>query len=64
MALALSSFSVQNANAQFFKKLGKVAEAVLDAASESSKTSNKRSSSSKNTTGNIPYIDFKVTSCE
>lgn len=64
MALALSSFSVQNANAQFFKKLGKVAEAVLDAASESSKTSNKRSLSSKNTTGNIPYIDFKVTSCE
>ena len=34
MALALSSFSVQSANAQFFKKLGKVAEAVHGAASE------------------------------
>lgn len=64
VVLALSSFSVQNANAQFFKKLGKVAGALLDATAESSKTSNKRSSSSKNTNGDIPYIDFKVTSCE
>lgn len=64
MTLVLSSLSVQNANAQFFKKLGKVAGAVLDAATESTKTSNNSNSSSSNANGNIPYIDFKVTSCE
>lgn len=64
MALVLSSLSVQNANAQFFKKLGKVAGALLDATTESSKTSNNSNSSSSDTKGYIPHIDFKVTSCE
>lgn len=38
--MALTLAGVQQANAQFFKKLGKVAGAILDAASKESESSN------------------------
>lgn len=62
-ALLLASLNVQSADAQFFKKLGKVAGAVLNAATDNSKSSS-NNSSSRDAKGYIPGIDFKVTACE
>lgn len=63
--MALTLAGVQQANAQFFKKLGKVAGAIIDAASKESESSNSSSSSSSSGYSNsIPHVNFKVTGCE
>ena len=63
--MALTLLGAQQANAQFFKKLGKVAGAILDAASKESESSNSSSSSSSSGYSNsIPHVNFKVTGCE
>ena len=63
--MALTLAGAQQANAQFFKKLGKVAGAILDAASKESESSNSSSSSSSSGYSNsIPHVNFKVTGCE
>ena len=63
--MALTLAGVQQANAQFFKKLGKVAGAILDAASKESESSNSSSSSSSSGySETIPHVNFKVTACE
>lgn len=60
--MALTLAGAQQANAQFFKKLGKVAGAILDAASKESNSSS--SSSSSGYSNSIPHVNFKVTGCE
>lgn len=63
--MALTLAGAQQANAQFFKKLGKVAGAILDAASKESESSNSSSSSSSSGYSNsIPHVNFKVTGCD
>lgn len=63
--MALTLAGAQQANAQFFKKLGKVAGAILDAASkESNSSSSSSSSSSSGYSNSIPHVNFKVTGCE
>lgn len=63
--MALTLLGAQQANAQFFKKLGKVAGAILDAASkESNSSSSSSSSSSSGYSNSIPHVNFKVTGCE
>lgn len=64
VSLMLSVFSVQDAQAQFFKKLGKVAGAVINAAAGSAKTSSNSSASNGGAKGYIPNVDFQVKSCE
>ncbi len=71
--LLLSIMSVQEVKAQFFKRLGEVAGAVLGSITEDTENNgnanNQNSSSSKPSVqtgnqGSIPYTELKVTSCE
>lgn len=63
-ALFLSLFNVQDVHAQgFFKKLAKAAGEVLETAAAIS-GSNDNSSTSGNSTGKIPNVNFQITKCE